>query len=134
MCDSSKDSCEEPEMRDGDPPTFITPKGTKIWGRITGKILVYSGDSFEHISGITEHREGGPAIIHADGEQRWYQNGHLHREDGPAVINVDGYQAWYWRGKRHRIGGPVITHYVGRGGQEWWINGIRQTPPAPAEQ
>ena len=32
------------------------------------------------------HREGGPAVIYADGHKEWYQNGKRHREDGPARI------------------------------------------------
>lgn len=31
------------------------------------------------------HRENGPAVIHSDGTQEWWQNGKLHREDGPAI-------------------------------------------------
>ena len=45
------------------------------------------------------HREGGPAVIWADGSKRWYKNGKKHRDQGPAVINADGFEEYYLNGK-----------------------------------
>ena len=36
------------------------------------------------------HREGGPAVVHADGTLMWYRDGELHREGGPAFVRADG--------------------------------------------
>lgn len=43
------------------------------------------------------HREGGPAIIYADGDHSWYQHGLRHREDGPAVewFSRNHFEYWY---------------------------------------
>ena len=42
------------------------------------------------------HREDGPAVERADGDELWYQNGELHRLDGPAIISVfNGHREWY---------------------------------------
>ena len=44
------------------------------------------------------HRTDGPAIIHANGTELWYQNGQRHRIDGPAAVFAGGYKAWYING------------------------------------
>lgn len=44
------------------------------------------------------HRDGGPAIIWADGDQLWLLNGYLHRADGPAMMWPSGGIAWYLNG------------------------------------
>jgi hypothetical protein len=63
----------------------------------------------------------GPAIIRADGSQKWYENDQLHRLDGPAVVWTNGSQKWYVNGKLHRLDGPA---YIGADGrQEWWSCG-----------
>jgi hypothetical protein len=67
------------------------------------------------------HREDGPAIIYADGEQCWYLNGLRHREDGPAVIRADGTQSWYINDRLHRLDGPAFTYADGT--HLWYING-----------
>ena len=44
------------------------------------------------------HRLDGPAIIFADGEEHWYQNGKRHRIDGPAITFASGVCFWYLDG------------------------------------
>ncbi len=44
------------------------------------------------------HRKDGPAIIYADGDKFWYQNGKFHRVDGPAIEWSDGYKSWFING------------------------------------
>ena len=46
------------------------------------------------------HREDGPAVEHANGDEWWFLNGQLHREDGPAIECVDGSRYWYLNGKK----------------------------------
>lgn len=56
------------------------------------------------------HRLSGPAIINAQGDKFWFQNGISHREDGPAVEFNDGGYEYHLNGKHHRIGGPSIEY------------------------
>ena len=51
-------------------------------------------------------------------------NGELHREDGPAIEWANGDQAWYINGKCHREDGPAFER--ANGTKEWWIKGIEQ--------
>ena len=44
------------------------------------------------------HREDGPAIEYANGDNTWYLNGTPHRTDGPAYISNDGSKSWYVNG------------------------------------
>ena len=69
-----------------------------------------------------------PAIIFADGEQRWYQNGKLHRdgpEGQPAMIDANGGREWYQNGQLHRDGpsGQLPAIIYANGQQEWYQNG-----------
>ena len=82
---------------------------------LTKERIVYYNSSGEY------HREDGPAVIYADGDQLWYINNKFHREDGPAVTWANGNQYWWINGKRHREYGPAVTW--ADGDQEWWING-----------
>ena len=45
------------------------------------------------------HRTDGPAVIHSNGWQEYWQNGKKHRTNGPAVIESNGYQEYYLNGK-----------------------------------
>ena len=63
------------------------------------------------------HRTDGPAFIHDDGTEAWYQNGKLHRVGGPAVIHSNGEEYWYQNGELHRTDGPAI---IGKNGIECW--------------
>ena len=67
------------------------------------------------------HRTHGPAMIHPDGAERWYQQGLLHRIDGPAVIRADGTKAWYQNDKLHRTDGPAVIHADGT--KAWYVRG-----------
>ena len=77
------------------------------------------------------HREGGPAVIDADGGQEWWLNGEPHREDGPAIIWPDGTQYWFINGKLHREDDPAII-YPNGSKQHWYINGKRHREGGPA--
>ena len=46
-------------------------------------------------SGGYYHRDGGPAIICANGAKYWYQHDMRHRDDGPAIIASNGENYWY---------------------------------------
>ena len=52
-------------------------------------------------------------------------SGELHNEMGPAVIHPDGYQAWYQNGIRHRDGGPAIV-YPEMNLEVHYVNGVKQ--------
>ena len=76
------------------------------------------------------HRNGGPAVIEADGTRHWYRHGELHRNDGPARIWLDGKQRWYRNGKRHRDDGPAIIEADGT--QVWYQRGVCHRDNGPA--
>lgn len=103
------------------------------------------------------HREGGPAVIYANGDlgffkeglchrldgpafiavsssprQEWWREGKLHREDGPAIIYDNGQKEWYLDGKRHRTDGPALI--TADGIKEFWVYGKRTTEDKMADQ
>ena len=44
-----------------------------------------------------------PALVYADGTQKWFKNGLCHRDDDkPAVVCLDGTQEWWQKGQLHR--------------------------------
>ena len=49
------------------------------------------------------------------------RHGQLHRTAGPAVIHPNGTESWYQYGKRHRVGGPAIV--FSNGVCAWFLNG-----------
>src|SRR3712207_8996311 len=53
------------------------------------------------------HRDDGPAVLHANGSEKWYVDGVRHREGAPACVYVNGTEKWYRHGKRHRDDGPA---------------------------
>ena len=67
------------------------------------------------------HRTTGPAIIHSNGDEYWYQNGKRHRIDGPAVIRADGSKAWYQQGLLHRTDGAAVVRADGT--RAWYVRG-----------
>ena len=73
------------------------------------------------------HREDGPAIEHADGNQYWLVNGILHRDEfeGPAAIHANFRKEWFLRGILHRTSGPAVEY--DNGDAEWWIDNSRLT-------
>jgi hypothetical protein len=99
-------------MEASNTPPMYTNDNIKIWGHLREDGVAFF------------HREDGPAVIHVNGTQEWWQNGQLHREDGPAIICADGSQVWYMNNRRHREDGPAYIHptryftYY-----EWWVNG-----------
>ena len=76
------------------------------------------------------HREDGPAIIHLDGTQEWFQNGELNRKDGPAVEYADGTKYWYKNNKLHREDGAAIEW--NDGSVQWFRNGNSHRKNGPA--
>jgi hypothetical protein len=78
------------------------------------------------------HREGGPAVEHANGGKQWYLNGELHREDGPACEYPSGDVMWCLNGKLHREDGPAIEYPDGR--KSWYLNDKQVTEEEHAEQ
>ena len=97
-----------------DQPTEITPEGDKIWRNAAGK----------------PHRDGAPAVIFANGDRYWYQNGELHREDGPACEFFSGSKEWYLHGGHHREDGTAIDHADRH--KEWRQNGLLHREDGPA--
>jgi hypothetical protein len=67
------------------------------------------------------HRDDGPAVEYADGDEEWWQHGELHRDDGPAVVNSSYYTAWVQHDELHRDDGPAVIYT--NGDQEWYLNG-----------
>ena len=76
------------------------------------------------------HRDDGPAFIHQEGLQKYYQCGKRHRRDGPAIIYSNGDLKWCLHGIKHRIGGPAFIHGVR--GIEYWENGMLHRVDGPA--
>ncbi len=88
----------------------IDNEGNKIWRNKKGK----------------KHRIGGPAIIFANGCEKWYQNGKLHRVGGPSIIRPNGTECWHQHGEIHRDDGPAFTEK--NGNRHWYQHGeIRRT-------
>lgn len=102
------------------------------------------------------HRADGPAVVHKDGSEEWYnhgvrhrggglpaltskktglvayyENGLAHREGGPARATPGGREEWMIRGEFHREGGPAVTS--GRTGSEaYFRNGKLHNDKGPA--
>jgi hypothetical protein len=85
------------------------------------------------------HRDGDlPALMYTDGSRAWYKHGKLHRDgDLPAKVCLDGFsqsgtQRWYKHGELHRDGDlPAVVWSNGM--QEWWVDGVHQTPADRAQ-
>ena len=83
--------------------------GSKVWRNPKGEL----------------HRTDGPAVIHSDGYQAYWQNGLLHRTDGPAIIRPDGTQEYFQNGELHREDGPAVILSNGKG--SYYLNGYSLT-------
>jgi hypothetical protein len=81
-----------------------------------------NGTKYWYNDNYETHREDGPAIIWANGNQQYYQHDQLHRTDGPAEVFWDGDCSYYQYGKLHRIDGPAIDWGLL---SEWWIDGVQ---------
>jgi hypothetical protein len=126
-----KDACEEPELRDEDPPTLVSTNGTKVWGIFSEGCAQTLTGIMESFPGLVFHRVNGPAVIRADGTQEWWRYGRLHREnDEPAVIGANGRQIWYQNGWHHRVDGPAIV--CPSGYTAWFRNGRLHRESGPA--
>lgn len=68
-----------------------------------------------------KHREDGPAVINANGDQYYYRYGELHRTNGPAIIKINGHKEWFCHGRRHRVDGPAMEY--ANGARAWFYNG-----------
>ena len=67
------------------------------------------------------HCPFGPALIMADGTQKWYRKGKPHRVSGPAVERPDGTKKWYRKGLLDRQDGPAIE--LANGVKKWCRKG-----------
>lgn len=65
------------------------------------------------------HRDGGPAWVHRQGDEEWYQHGKLHRLDGPARTVVGPAANWI---RDYMQADPERGHYT-QSQQEWWVDG-----------
>ena len=79
------------------------------------------------------HREGDqPAIEWEDGGSEYYKNGQRHRDGGPAVIRANGDLDWYQNGKLHREDGPALVRPNGR--NEFWLDGQQNVEGRAVEE
>lgn len=83
------------------------------------------------------HRDDGPAVIRANGAQKWFQHGKLHRTDGPAKTSPESNQGKYWGkkmwfidGQLHRDNGPAVI--LGNGTKKWFRNNALHREDGPA--
>ena len=93
--------------------------------REDGPAVQYAnGDEYWYYQG-SRHREGGPAIWVSENEYAWFYMGKYHREDGPALVYPDGEKAWYKYGRRHNLHGPAVIYKSDDGQlrEEWWYEG-----------
>ena len=105
---------EDKLHRDGDYPAVISDGGKyKIYYK--HNIMTREGDkpskySYGEVTYTNSkgqiHRENGPAIIMADGTEKWFFNNKLHRDgDKPAIYNKDMTIVKYYKnGDCHRDG------------------------------
>lgn len=74
------------------------------------------------------HNETGPAYLHADGTEQWFQGGIRHRVDGPAVRKNDGVFI-FWKKDEWYYDDIVLPANIR---QEWWVNGKLHCVDGPA--
>ena len=87
--------------------------------------VVKDGATLYYVDGQL-HRDYGPAVCTATGQEYWYQHGKLDRTDGPAIVGHT-YQAWFSNGEYHRIGGAAVTYVNLDCHDEWWLYGVSYT-------
>ena len=121
--------------RENDHPSVILVSGTQIWcyGGCPSVVSAQAHEdcieavlvqTHEYCIEAVIHREcDRPAIIEADGTQKWYHHGRLHREgDQPAIIYPNGRQDWFIKGQRHREDFlPAVI--LPDGSKEYWQDG-----------
>lgn len=86
--------------RENDLPSVEYPDGSRCWYCENPK----RGSIGQRAS--LEHREGGPAVIRANGDAFYYLLGKLSRLDGPAVELASGVRKWFDKGDFQRIERP----------------------------
>ena len=60
------------------------------------------------------------------GTKRWrLPNGNLHREDGPAIEYANGDEIWLICGRKHRENAPAVEFIDGE--KYWYLNGVEYT-------
>lgn len=64
------------------------------------RLLPRSGFTILGLNENGPHRKEGPALIHKDGTEYYYNNGTLHREEGPAIVFPSGSEQWYINGEQ----------------------------------
>jgi hypothetical protein len=84
--------------REGGLPAIECPDGEQHWYVLNPK----RGGGFGQRDAV-EHREGGPAVIRANGDKFWYNMGKLDRVDGPAVELANGTNKWFEKDKFIRM-------------------------------
>jgi len=91
-------------------------------------IVLYDGTKEWHFQGSHlengQHREDGPAVVTANGNQVWWLHDKIHREDGPAVVTANGNQVWWLHEShlengQHREDGPAFIK--ANGDQIWYF-------------
>lgn len=88
--------------------------------------IVFMEDGVYH-----RNEEEGPSVIHPDGGMTYFKDGKRHREDDkPAMLTANGDKYWYNNGKLDRDGGPAIE--FADGSKHWYRNGIRHRDDGPA--
>ena len=102
-----------------DPPgPDVARHGDKVWQNAMGE----AHRDYDLPAGFRNYNIAGY------GRVEWRQYGLWHRDhDGPAIIHEDGKQEWYQFGRLHREGGPAIIWPDGRA--EVWLNGLRRDEP-----
>lgn len=84
--------------RENDLPAIEYIDGSRLWYKENPKRNAGFGARQEIL-----HRMGGPAVIYANGDTYWMQDGELHRDDDlPAIIKFD-VKKWFIRGKFIRL-------------------------------
>lgn len=89
--------------------------------RIGGPAVLDAAGNRRYYEGGKLHRKGEPAVIQSNGARIWYYWDQKSRNDGPAVENPDGSEEWWLLGKRHRYDGPAVVKADGT--TEWWFAG-----------
>ena len=56
---------------------------------------VYWGNREWYKNGVLHNDIDLPAVVSAQGDLEYYQNGKRHRDNGPAVIRRNGVCSWY---------------------------------------
>lgn len=79
------------------------------------KYYITANGDILHLENAVRHRDGDlPAVEGADGSREWWVRGMRHRERGPAVITANGEEFYYQNGKKME---PPIKRFSGVAGR-----------------